>query len=457
MIREKTKSIHQFKLGGYYLVLDVPSSSLHKVDKLCYAMIAELNPPLGPDCPEQLFDRFSSYTKEEVLECYREIYRLYQEGLLFSDDPYKAYAKSFTLSPIKALCLNVAHDCNLRCRYCFASTGDFGTGRKLMSAQTGKKAIDFLISHSANRHHLELDFFGGEPLMNFPVVQEVVRYARSLEKEHDKQFRFTITTNGVLLDAQKIDFINREMDNVVLSLDGRPQINHRMRPRADGSDAYDAIVKSYQDLVALRGKKDYYIRGTYTKYNLDFASDVLHMASLGFKQLSVEPVSADAEKDYAITEADLDVIFKEYERLTKELIRLHNEGKEVNFFHFMIDLEHGPCAIKRLRGCSCGNEYVAVTPEGDIYPCHQFVGKEEWKLGDLRRGIVYPQRREFFIKTTVFDKEGCVDCWARYFCSGGCNANNLEYSGDIRRPHSLSCELEKKRLECAFMLKAALQ
>lgn len=457
MTKNKKGWIHRFSCNGYLMVLDVPSGSVHVVDSLCYDLLGELEPPFDENCPEELFEKFPKYSPSEIKLCYQEIYQLVQEGLLFSEDIYREYAEKFTLSPIKSLCLNVAHDCNLRCKYCFASTGDFGAGRKLMTAETGERAIDFLISHSGNRRNLELDFFGGEPLMNFPVVEHVVDYARKLEKKYNKNFRFTITTNGVLLDDKKIEFLNREMHNIVLSLDGRHEVNSAMRPRADGSDVYEKIVSSYQKLVEGRGDKDYYLRGTFTKLNLDFSKDVLHMADLGFEQLSVEPVVADPNEEYALSEEDLPVIFEEYERLARELLDRRKAGKPVNFFHFMIDLDQGPCAIKRLRGCSCGNEYVAVTPDGDIYPCHQFVGKEDWKLGTLEKGITYPERRSPFLKTTVFDKENCTSCWARYYCSGGCNANNLEYGGAILKPYTLGCELEKKRLECAIMMQAALR
>ena len=358
------------------------------------------------------------------------------------------------------MCLNIAHDCNLRCSYCFAAQGDFGHGRKLMPFEVGKAAIDFLIEHSANRHNLELDFFGGEPLMNFEVVKQVVAYARSIEKEHHKNFRFTITTNGLLLTDDKIDYINREMSNVVLSIDGRKEINDSLRFRVDGSGSYDAIVPKYQRLVEKRrnGKFDqYYVRGTFTKENLDFTKDVIHMRELGFDQISIEPVVADpALLPVALTEEDLPRICEEYENLAKEIIHRKRGGDAFNFFHFMLDLDQGPCAIKRLRGCSCGNEYVAVTPEGDIYPCHQFVGMDEWKMGSVLDGSLDQEKKQLFSKTNVYEKPECRTCWAKFYCSGGCNANNLQYAGAILKPHKLSCALEQKRLECAIMMKAAL-
>lgn len=449
--------IHKYRLNGYNIVLDVHSGGVHVVDDLTYAMLNYIHPPLEEQAPQSFYsDYFSDYSVEEIDECYEEIFKLYRDGCLFSEDDYEQYSRKMVSAPVKAMCLHVAHDCNLRCKYCFASTGDFGHGRKLMTAETGKRAIDFLLANSGDRHNLELDFFGGEPLMNFGVVKEVVEYARSKEKEHNKNFRFTITTNGMLLDDEKIDYINKEMSNVVLSLDGRKAVNDRMRPRVDGSGSYDKIVNRYRQLVAGRGDKDYYVRGTFTKYNLDFAKDVLHINDLGFDQLSIEPVVASPEEDYAITLDDLPAIFNEYEHLAKAIINRKKQGSAINFFHFMIDLNQGPCAIKRLRGCGCGNEYVAVTPEGDIYPCHQFVGMEEWKLGNIDEGTLDLAKKEQFSKTTIYDKEECKQCWAKFYCSGGCNANNLQYAGSMLKPHKLSCELEKKRLECAIMIKAAL-
>ncbi len=449
--------IHKYSLNGYFIVLDVNSGGVHVVDELTYRLLDFVDEPLSEKCPEAALEALSiEYEQNEILETYHEIYELYQEGILFSSDDYEQFADRMVAAPVKAMCLHVAHDCNLRCKYCFASTGDFGEGRKLLDFETGKKAIDFLIEKSAGRHNLELDFFGGEPLMNFEVVKQIVEYARSLEKKHQKCFRFTITTNGMLLDDAKIDYINREMSNVVLSIDGRPAVNDRMRPCINGKGSYDIILDKYKRLVEKRGHDQYYVRGTFTKYNLDFADDVLHLYKEGFDQLSVEPVVSDPEKDYAITEKDFPRIFEEYEKLAKELIRLKKEGKVINFFHFMLDLDQGPCAIKRLRGCGCGNEYVAVTPDGDIYPCHQFVGMKEWKMGNLHDGTFDFKMKDYFSQTTVYNKSDCKDCWAKFYCSGGCNANNLQYEGDVLKSHKLSCELEKKRLECAIMIKAAL-
>ena len=359
-------------------------------------------------------------------------------------------------APIKSMCINISHDCNLRCEYCFAAKGDFGQGRCLMSFETAKKAIDFIIANSGTRHNLEVDFFGGEPLMNFEVVKQTVEYARSIEKEHNKNFRFTITTNGLLLDDEKIDYINKEMSNVVLSLDGRKEINDKLRVTPNGKGCYDIIVPKYQKLVSKRGDKDYYVRGTFTTFSEDFTADVMHMKSLGFDQISIEPVVSDPQLDYSIKYEDLPRVFNEYEKLANLVIETRKNGDFFNFFHFMIDLNQGPCAIKRLRGCGCGNEYVAVTPQGDIYPCHQFVGHEEYKMGNLNDGTFDNDMKLKFAKANVYSKENCKNCWAKFYCSGGCNANNFQYEGDILKSHKVGCELEKKRLECAIMIKAAL-
>ena len=449
--------IHKYTLNGYRIVLDTNSGAVHLFDEAPYEMLDYLDGAVPEEPPaameEALRDRWPRETFEEA---YEELKELYRQGLLFSEDGYERFSDMMVNSPVKAMCLNVAHDCNLRCEYCFAAKGDFGCGRKLMPLEVGKKAIDFLITHSAGRHNLEMDFFGGEPLMNWDVVKELVLYAREQEKLYNKNFRFTITTNGLLLTDDKIDFINREMSNCVLSLDGRKEVNDRLRVRVDGTGCYDQIVPKYQKLVAQRGDKDYYARGTFTKYNLDFTEDVLHMADLGFDQVSVEPVVSDEKLDYSIKTEDLPRVFEEYERLANALIRRRKEGRGFNFFHFMIDLNQGPCAIKRLRGCGCGNEYVAVTPEGDIYPCHQFVGDEQWKMGNVLEDSFDLSMKERFAKANVYSKPECKNCWAKFYCSGGCNANNWQYEGDILHSHPISCELEKKRIECDIMIQAAL-
>lgn len=445
--------IHKYTLNGYHIVLDTNSGAVHVFDEIPFEMLDYLKDSVPDEAPAEMKKAMGSRWDDEA---YEELKELYQQGLLFSEDGYERFSNMMVNSPVKAMCLNVAHDCNLRCEYCFAAKGDFGCGRKLMPLEVGKKAIDFLIEHSAGRRNLEMDFFGGEPLMNWDVVKELVLYAREQEKLHDKNFRFTITTNGLLLTDDKIDFINKEMSNCVLSLDGRKEVNDRMRVRVDGTGCYDQIVPKYQKLVAQRGDKDYYARGTFTRYNLDFINDVLHMADLGFDQVSVEPVVSDKKLDYSIQEEDLPQVFAEYERLANALLKRRKEGRGFNFFHFMIDLNQGPCAIKRLRGCGCGNEYVAVTPEGDIYPCHQFVGDEQWKMGSVLDGSFNLPMKERFAKANVYSKANCKDCWAKFYCSGGCNANNWQYEGDILKSHGISCELEKKRLECAIMMQAAL-
>ena len=448
--------IHKYFLNGYRIVLDTNSGAVHVFDELPFEMLDYLDGAVPDSPPPELLRALKGkYDAGAVEEAYGELLELYRNGLLFSDDGYERFAGMLKDAPVKSMCLNVAHDCNLRCEYCFAAKGDFGRGRMLMPFEVGKRAIDFLIEKSQGRHNLEVDFFGGEPLMNFGVVRQVVDYARSIEKRHNKNFRFTITTNGILLTDDKIEYINREMSNVVLSLDGRREVNDLLRVSADGSGSYDRIVPKYQKFVAGRGDKDYYVRGTFTKHNLDFTDDVLHMAELGFDQISIEPVVSDVKLDYSIKEEDLPAVFREYERLANVMIDRKKQGKGFNFFHFMIDLDQGPCAIKRLRGCGCGNEYVAVTPEGDIFPCHQFVGDDRWKMGSVLDGTFRTDTKETFAKSNVYAKCDCRNCWAKFYCSGGCCANSWQYEGDLLKPHSISCKLEKKRLECAIMIKAA--
>ena len=446
--------IHKYKLNGLNIVLDVNSGGVHLVDELTYDLLDNVAPPFEAECPQNVVDKLSkSYSPEDIRDCYGEIVELYNDKILFSEDDYEKYAQYSVASPVKAMCLNIAHDCQLRCKYCFASTGDFGKGRKLMSFETGKHAIDFLLENSGDRPNLELDFFGGEPLMNFGVVKQVVEYARSREKEYNKKFRFTITTNGLLLDDEKIDFINREMSNVVLSIDGRKEVNDYFRVLPNGQGCYDIIMPKYRKLVAGRGDKEYYVRGTFTNKNLDFSNDVFALNEAGFDQISVEPVVGDDDV-YALTEKDLPAVFAEYEKLALKLLENEKKGKKFNFFHFMLDLDQGPCAIKRLRGCGCGNDYVAITPDGDIFPCHQFVGIDEYKMGNIDEGTFNQEMKADFAKAHVYSKPDCRDCWAKFYCSGGCNANNYQYMGDIRTAHKISCQLEKKRLECAIMMKA---
>lgn len=449
--------IHKYSLNGYQIVLDTNSGAVHLFDDAPFAMLDYLDGSVPETPPQELLKGLEGkFDRPTIDEAYEELKELYREGQLFSSDEYEQFSGMMKDAPVKSMCLNIAHDCNLRCEYCFASKGDFGRGRMLMPFEVGKKAIDFLIENSKGRHNLEVDFFGGEPLMNFEVVKQVVDYARGLEKEHNKNFRFTITTNGLLLTDDKIDYINREMSNCVLSLDGRREVHDRLRVRADGSGSYDSVVPKFQKLVATRGDKDYYARGTFTKHNLDFTNDVLHMVDLGFDQISVEPVVSDPNLDYSIQEEDLPRVFEEYERLAKVIIDRKKKGNGFCFFHFMIDLQQGPCAIKRLRGCSCGNEYIAVTPEGDIFPCHQFVGEDSWKMGNVLDGSFDWDKKHEFALANIYSKPVCKDCWAKFYCSGGCNANNWQYERDIHQPHEIACKIEKKRLECAIMIQAAL-
>ena len=456
--------IHKYFLNGYYIVLDVNSGAVHVVDKLFYDMLDQVEPELPAECPQSVIDAFAKdYSEDAIRETYGEMVALKENGQLFTEDDYAQFANMMVSSPIKALCLNIAHDCNLRCEYCFAGKGDYCQGRMLMTEEVGKAAIDYLLHYSQGRHNLEVDFFGGEPTINFDVVKKVVEYARSKEKEFDKKFRFTITTNGLILNDDMMDFINREMYNVVCSVDGRKEINDRVRARVDGSGCYDAIIPHFQELIRRREASgndenwQYYVRGTFTKYNKDFGNDVMHMFDLGFDQISFEPVVADAKQPYALTYEDLPDVFAEYERLSKLIIEnKKSAGKHFNFYHFMIDLDQGPCAIKRLRGCGCGNEYVAITPDGDVYPCHQFAGDAKWKMGNVFDLSINKEMKDNFARATVYHKPKCQECWAKFYCSGGCNANNWQYMGNILDSFDFACEMEKKRLECAIMIQAAL-
>jgi len=448
--------IHKYKLNGFNIVLDTNSGGVHVVDDITYDLLDNVEPPFAEKCPENVVEKLSKfYSEEDINSCYEEIVELYNEKILFTEDEYEKFADMSVAAPVKAMCLNIAHDCNLRCEYCFASTGDFGKGRKLMTFETGKKAIDFLLEKSYGRETLELDFFGGEPLMNFDVVKQIVEYARSREAEFNKKFRFTITTNGLLLNDEITEYINKEMSNVVLSIDGRKCVNDKVRKRVDGSGCYDTILPKFKKVVEGRGDKDYYVRGTFTKYNLDFSDDVYALYNEGFDQISIEPVVGDPKMPYALTEKELFAAFNEYEKLAIRMLDGQKKGEKFNFFHFMIDLDQGPCAIKRLRGCGCGNDYIAITPDGDIYPCHQFVGMEDFKMGNIDEGTFDLEMKKKFASAHIYTKPECKKCWAKFYCSGGCNANNQIYAGDIHNAHKFSCELEKKRLECAIMIKAA--
>ena len=460
--------IHQYRNNGYNIVLDVCSGAVHVVDDLCYDVIERLNgqneghtadslkkPEVFEDLREALGVK---YTEEELRDALLDVTELTQAGQLFSPDVYEDFIGEVKKrkTVVKALCLHIAHDCNLACRYCFAEEGEYHGRRALMSYEVGKKALDFLIANSGNRHNLEVDFFGGEPLMNWQVVKDLVAYGREQEKIHDKHFRFTVTTNGVLLNDEIQEFINKEMDNVVLSLDGRKEVNDKMRPFRNGKGSYDLIVPKFQKLADSRNQEKYYIRGTFTRNNLDFSNDILHFADLGFKQMSIEPVVGEETDPYAIREEDLPQICEEYDKLAKIMIEREKAGKGFNFFHFMIDLEGGPCVAKRLSGCGSGTEYLAVTPWGDLYPCHQFVGKEEFLMGNVDEGIIKPEIAEEFRGCSVYSKEKCKKCFARFYCSGGCMANAYNFHGTIHDAYDIGCEMQRQRVECAIMMKAAM-
>lgn len=446
--------IHQYKNNGYNIVLDVCSGSVHVVDDIVYDVIAlyeEFN-------QDEIVSKLSQYPEKEILEACEEIHALKEAGQLFTEDVYRDAIIDFKQrkTVVKALCLHIAHDCNLACKYCFAEEGEYHGARSLMSYEVGRKALDFLIANSGNRVNLEVDFFGGEPLMNFQVVKDLVAYGRSQEKEHNKKFRFTLTTNGMLLTDEVMEFANREMANVVLSVDGRKEVHDFMRPTRNGKGSYDLIIDKFKKMAELRNQTNYYVRGTFTHYNLDFSKDVLHLADLGFKQISAEPVVAPDTQPYAIKEEDLPKLFEEYDLLAREMVEREKAGKGFNFFHFMIDLTGGPCLYKRLSGCGSGTEYLAVSPCGDLYPCHQFVGMEEFKLGNVDTGIEKKELVDEFKLCNVYAKDKCKDCFARFYCSGGCAANAYNFHGNLLDAYDVGCELERKRVECAIMIKAAL-
>ncbi len=452
--------IHQYKMGGYNIVLDVNSGAIHVTDDITYDMISMYEDKPLAEIKEILLKKYTQTTSQELDEIASELEELKSTGDLFSPDEYEGYMMDFEKRPtvVKALCLHIAHDCNLACKYCFADEGEYGdAGHKgLMSFEVGKKALDFLIENSGSRRNLEVDFFGGEPTLNFDVVKKLVEYGRSREEETGKKFRFTLTTNGVRLDDEISEFANAQMSNVVLSLDGRKEVNDRMRPFPGGNaSAYDIIVPKFIKLAESRNQMDYYVRGTFTHHNLDFSEDVLHMADLGFKQISVEPVVAPADADYAIQKEDLPKLFEEYEKLALAMEERRKKGEGFNFFHFMIDLTGGPCVAKRLSGCGSGTEYLAVTPWGDLYPCHQFVGNKDFLLGNVDEGIVRTDITGTFKKCNVYAKPSCRECFARFYCSGGCAANSYNFNGDITSVYEIGCELERKRVECAIFLKAA--
>lgn len=450
--------IHQYKLGGYNIVLDVCSGAVHAVDDVAYDMIAAFESADRAGVISAIAEKYPNEAAEDIAECYDQIAELKAAGELFAPDMFEPMAgalKAKTAGVIKALCLHVAHTCNLNCSYCFASQGKYHGERAIMSYEVGKRALDFLVENSGTRHNLEVDFFGGEPLMNFDVVKQLVAYARSIEKEKNKNFRFTLTTNGVLIDDDVIDFANKEMSNVVLSLDGRKEIHDRFRVDYAGNGSWEKIVPKFQRLVNARGRKGYYMRGTFTHANPDFLEDIRTMLDLGFTELSMEPVVTAPNDPSALTEADRRIVMEQYEKLAELMLKRDAEGKPFTFYHYMIDLKGGPCIYKRISGCGSGTEYMAVTPWGDLYPCHQFVGDEKFKLGDIWHGVSNTAIQNEFASCNVYAREECRDCWARLYCSGGCAANAYHATGSVRGVYKEGCELFKKRMECAIMVAAA--
>ncbi len=453
--------IHQYKLLGCNIVLDVCSGSVHVVDDVAYDIIALFEEHDRDSVLREIGEKYkdsTEVTKKDIAECYDQVLELKNAGKLFLKDSFEPMAgelKARTCGVIKALCLHIAHTCNLNCSYCFASQGKYHGDRALMSFEVGKRAIDFLVENSGTRRNLEVDFFGGEPLMNFDVVKKIVEYARSIEKEKNKNFRFTLTTNGVLVDDDVIDFSNREMSNVVLSLDGRKEVHDRYRVDYAGNGSWEKIVPKFQKFVEARGKKNYYMRGTFTHANPDFLEDIKTMLGLGFSELSMEPVVADADDPAALTEEDKPTVMKQYEDLAKLMLERDKEGRPFTFYHYMLDLKGGPCIYKRISGCGSGTEYMAVTPWGDLYPCHQFVGEEKFKLGDIWHGVQNTEVQNEFAGCNVYAREDCRSCWAKLYCSGGCAANAYHSTGSVRGIYKYGCELFKKRMECAIAVAAA--
>ena len=453
--------IHQFKLNGYNIVLDICSGAVHAVDDIAYDIISMYETNSKEDIIKAMCDKYLSdndVTKEDIEECFEQVTELKDSGKLFVPDTFAPMAgelKKKTSGVIKALCMHIAHTCNLNCSYCFASQGKYHGERALMSFETGKRALDFLVENSGTRRNLEVDFFGGEPLMNFEVVKQLVAYARSIEKEKNKNFRFTLTTNGMLIDDDVIDFANREMSNVVLSLDGRKEIHDRFRVDYAGNGSFDRIVPKFQKLVDARGHKDYYMRGTFTHANPDFLKDIQAMLDLGFTELSMEPVVCAKGDEGELLESDLPILFDQYEKLSELMIKREKEGKPFTFYHYMIDLSGGPCIYKRISGCGSGTEYMAVTPWGDLYPCHQFVGDEKFKLGDIWNGVDNKEIQNEFESCNVYAREDCKDCWAKLYCSGGCAANAYHATGSVKGIYEYGCRLFRKRMECAISVAVA--
>ena len=453
--------VHQYKLNGYNIVLDTCSGAVHVVDEVAYDVIEMYPIKSSDEIVSELLEKYrdrEDVTEEELRFCIEDVESLVKAKKLYTEDNFESMAGTFkerSGNVVKALCLHVAHTCNLNCSYCFASQGKYHGERAIMSYEVGKRALDFLIENSGTRRNLEVDFFGGEPLMNWDVVKDLVKYARSVEKEHNKNFRFTLTTNGMLIDDDVIEFANKEMSNVVLSLDGRKEIHDLTRVDYAGNGSYDRIVPKFKELVDSRGGQGYYMRGTFTHANPDVTKDVFHMADLGFTELSMEPVVSAPDDPMALTPEDLEVVKEQYEILAKEMIKRDREGRGFTFYHYMIDLTAGPCIYKRISGCGSGTEYMAVTPWGDLYPCHQFVGEEEYKLGDIWNGVTNDNLREEFRSCNAYAREDCKDCWAKLYCSGGCAANAYHATGTIRGIYKPGCELFKKRIECAIMIKVA--
>lgn len=450
--------IHQYRQNGYNIVLDVGSGAVHVVDDLVYDMISlyeELDRDALIAVLLEKYKEFPDITRYEIIEAMEDVGALITSGKLFTADKFDGLTDLRKNSDIKALCLHVSHACNLTCEYCFAGAGKYHGEAALMSLEVGKKAIDFLIEQSGNKHNLEVDFFGGEPLLNWGTVKQIVRYARSIEKKFGKNFRFTLTTNGMLIDDDVINFSNDEMYNVVLSLDGRRETHDRLRRTVDDRGSYEEIVPKFQKFVQKRGGKGYYIRGTFTHNNTDFVKDILHMADLGFTELSMEPVVSKKGDPYELTDEDMPILLSQYEQLANEMIKRKKQGLGFVFYHYMLDLDKGPCIYKRIAGCGSGTEYLAVTPTGELYPCHQFVGNSEFIMGNLWDGVTNTVQRDEFAQCNVHSRPDCADCWARFYCSGGCAANAFNATGSIDGIYDYGCTLFKKRLECAIMLKVA--
>ena len=452
--------IHSYKMKGYNIIIDQNSGCVHSVDEVAYDIINMFESKPKEKIKAFILDKYSKrddVTPEDIDLCFEDIEALIKDGRLFAKDAFENSALDFKKSQgvLKAICLHVAHDCNLACKYCFAGKGEYDGPKGLMSFETGKRALDFLVEKSGTRKNLEVDFFGGEPLLNWEVCKKLVEYGRSIEKEHGKNFRFTLTTNGVLVNDEVIDFCNREMGNVVLSLDGRKETHDRLRTTCNGKGSYDLIVDKFKKFANARNQADYYMRGTYTHYNTDFSKDIIHMADLGFKELSIEPVVSDPTEPYALKENDLPILKEQYEILADEMLRRYRNGNGFTFYHYMIDLNSGPCIVKRISGCGVGTEYMAVTPSGELYPCHQFVGDEKFLLGDIWKGVINTAILDEFKGCNVYSHPECKDCFAKLYCSGGCAANAYHTTGSVNGIYEFGCELHRKRIECAIMLKVA--